>query len=416
MESGSTIRDAGFGPNQHEVGSGATKESTDRALEIIRSGTVEITHEAELKALLNENRPLLVKCGFDPTAPDMHIGHAVLLRKMRQFQDLGHKVVFLIGDVTATIGDPTGRNAARPPVSWIEIAISANEFKKQCFTILDTKTQIVLNSELWDPSTEDLLRLMATTTVSQMLERDDFKKRFDNEQPIHLHEFMYPLFQAMDSVKLEADIELGGTDQKFNLLMGRTLQRHFGQKPQVCITMPIITGLDGVNKMSKSLGNHIGLAEPASVQFAKLMSISDETMVEWRRAFSLPNPTEEHPKEQKKEMAHQIVEMIHGYIEADRAFVDWELQFELRQEPEMETVSVAIVHDGSVIRLDRLLVLAGMTSSNTIANRWIKDGALSIDGVKQTSNKFTVPSFPMTVVVKLGRNWKRVEINASVAE
>src|SRR5271157_1180535 len=400
MDSRSTIRDAELGPNQHEVGSGSTKESAHRALEIIRSGTVEITHEAELLALLQENRPLIVKCGFDATAPELHLGHAVLLRKMRQFQDLGHKVVFLIGDVTATIGDPTGRNAARPPVSWVEIAINANEFKKQCFTILDTKTIVLYNSELWDPSTEDLLRLMATTTVSQMLERDDFKKRFNEEQPIHLHELMYPLLQAMDSVMLNADIELGGTDQKFNLLQGRALQRHKGKKPQVCITMPIITGLDGVNKMSKSLGNHIGLLEPSSSMFAKLMSISDETMVEWRRALSLPDPTEEHPKEQKKEMAHAIVEMLHGYIEADRAFVDWELQFELKQEPEMETITVP------KDRIDRVIVSAGLAPSNSDANRMIRAGAVSVDGEKVLDNKFELPE---SFVLKLGRNWKRVK-------
>jgi tyrosyl-tRNA synthetase len=373
---------------------------TDRALEIIRSGTVEITHEAELGALLQENRPLTVKCGFDPTAPDMHLGHAVLLLKLRQFQDLGHKVVFLVGDLTATIGDPTGRNAQRPPISRVKIAENAASFKKQCFTILDsTKTEIVYNSELWSPSIEDLLKLMATTTVSQMLERDDFKKRFDAEQPIHLHELMYPLLQAMDSVKLTADVELGGTDQKLNLLMGRTLQRHFGKKPQVCVTMPIINGLDGVNKMSKSLGNHVGLTEAPSSQFAKLMSVSDEMMVQFRQALSLPDPTEEHPKEQKKEMAHAIVEMLHGCIEADRAFVDWELQFELKQEPEMETVTVP--RD----RLDRVIVSAGLAASNSDANRMIKSGAVSVNGAKAVDNKFELPE---CFVLKLGRNWKRV--------
>jgi tyrosyl-tRNA synthetase len=361
---------------------------------------VEITHEAELLALLQENRPLVVKCGFDATAPELHLGHAVLLRKMRQFQDLGHKVVFLIGDVTATIGDPTGRNAARPPVSWVEIAINANEFKKQCFTILDTKTIVLYNSELWDPSTEDLLRLMATTTVSQMLERDDFKKRFNEEQPIHLHELMYPLLQAMDSVMLNADIELGGTDQKFNLLQGRALQRHKGKKPQVCITMPIITGLDGVNKMSKSLGNHVGLLEPSSSMFAKLMSVSDVTMVEWRRALSLPDPTENHPKEQKKELAHQIVTMLHGSIMADRAFVDWERHFEQGQEPEMETVTVQ--RD----RLDKVLVSAGLAASNSEANRMIQAGAVSVDGVKTQDNKAELPD---SFTLRMGRNWKRVK-------
>jgi tyrosyl-tRNA synthetase len=245
-----------------------------------------------------------------------------------------------------------------------------------------------------------MLRLMATTTVSQMLEREDFKKRFNEEQPIHLHELMYPLLQAMDSVMLTADIELGGTDQKFNLLQGRALQRHKGQKPQVCITMPIITGLDGVNKMSKSLGNHVGLLEPSSSMFAKIMSISDDTMVEWRRVLCLPDPTEEHPKEQKKEMAHQIVEMLHGSIMADRAFVDWEMQFELKQEPEMETVKVP------KDRLDRVIVSAGLAPSNSDANRMIKAGAVQVDGVKVTNLLFELPE---SFVLKLGRNWKRVK-------
>jgi tyrosyl-tRNA synthetase len=400
MESGSTIRDAGFGPDQHKVGSRSTEESAHRALNLIRSGTVEITHEAELLALLQENRPLIVKCGFDPTAPDLHLGHAVLLRKMRQFQDLGHQIVFLIGDFTATIGDPTGRNAQRPPVSWTQIALNSASFKKQVFTILDEKkTWIEYNAE-WAPSTEDLIRLMATTTVSQMLERDDFKKRFDNEQPIHLHELVYPILQGFDSVKLKADVELGGTDQKFNLLMGRVIQRHFNQKPQVCITMPIINGLDGVNKMSKSLGNHVGLIEPPASMFAKLMSISDETMIQFRHALTTMPDSDEHPKEQKKALASEIVWMLHSQHAASKARFDWEQQFEQHQQPEMETVTV------SRDRLDKVIVSTGLASSNSEANRMIQAGAVQVDGVKATDNKVELPE---SFVLKLGRNWKRVK-------
>ena len=327
---------------------------------------------------------------------------------MRQFQDLGHEVVFVIGDFTAAIGDPTGRNSQRSALSQIEIERNAAAFLEQVFLILDAKKTRVERNSQWFRSPQDLVKLMATHTLSQMLEREDFSKRFEGEQPIHLHELLYPLLQGFDSVALEADVELGGTDQTFNLHAGRELQRQHGQRPQVIITMPIIVGTDGVNKMSKSLGNHIGLAEAASSQFAKLMSVSDETATQFRHALTSLSDAGGHPKMLKKAMAHAVVAMLHGPVEAFRAQDEWERQHERREQPEMETVTV------SESRLDRILVAAGLAKSNTEAGRMIQAGAVSVDGTKQLSNKFSIPE-SSTVVLRLGRNWKRVQI-ASVVE
>lgn len=403
MESRGTIRDAGFGPDQHEVGSGATKESADRALRqlnVLGHGTVEITHAGEFLELLRENRPLKVKCGFDPTAPDLHLGHAVLLLKLRQFQDWGHQVIFVVGDFTASIGDPTGRNALRPPLSWEEIHRNAKTFKDQVFKILDESKTKIINNSAFFKTPQHLIQLMSTTTLSQMLEREDFSKRFNEEKPIQLHELVYPLLQGWDSVAIGADIELGGTDQTFNLLMGRALQRHEGQKPQVVITMPIINGTDSVNKMSKSLGNQISLNESPASMFAKVMSVSDETMIQWRHVLTTMPDSDEHPKQQKKALAQEIVWMLHSQHAASKALFDWEQQFEQRSQPEMKTVTV------SRNRLDKVLVAAGLAKSNTEANNLIKAGAVWIDGVKQSDNKFELPE---SFVLKLGRNWKRVE-------
>lgn len=384
-------------------------------LDNIRKNTVEILHESELQGLLNLGRTLVVKCGFDPTAPDLHLGHAVLLRKLRQVQDLGHHVVFVVGDFTASIGDPTGRNAQRPPLTKVEIDQNAETFQAQVFTILDKgKTSIVHNSTWLESSSRMLIELMASFTVSQMLEREDFSRRFRNEQPIHMHELVYPMLQGFDSVALAADIELGGTDQKFNLLMGRELQRQRGQKPQVVITMPIINGLDGVSKMSKSLGNHVGLAEAPSMQFGKLMSIPDDLMASFRRLLTdLPEGTG-HPKDQKKEMTHAVVTMLHGKEEADRAQTNWEVQFEQHGVPEMETIAVAMpleyFDEGWIIRLDKTLVAVGLSDSNSEANRMIKAGAVAVDGRKSTTNKFWVEHVPSEVILRNGRNWKRVSL------
>jgi tyrosyl-tRNA synthetase len=359
-----------------------------------------------LQELLKVSHRLRVKCGFDPTAPELHLGHAVLLRKMRQFQDLGHEVIFVIGDFTATIGDPTGRNAQRPALTQAQIEGNAQRFLSQAFLILDSnKTRVVKNSN-WFKTPGDLVKLMATHTLSQMLEREDFSKRFESEQPIHLHELLYPLLQGFDSVALQADVELGGTDQTFNLHAGRELQRQNGQRPQIIMTMPIINGTDGVSKMSKSLGNHIGLSETPDSQFAKIMSISDETAKQWRQVLTSLSDSEEHPKVLKKATALAIVAMLHGATAAFKAQDEWEAQHERGEQPEMETVKV------TVARLDKVLVASGLAKSNTEANRMIKAGAVAVDGAKQLDNKFTVPE---TAVLRLGRNWKRVQV-ASVVE
>jgi tyrosyl-tRNA synthetase len=368
---------------------------------------VEISHEAELADLFfNADRPLRIKCGFDPTAPELHLGHAVLLRKLRQFQDAGHIPVLIIGDFTAMIGDPTGRNAARPALSKEEIERNAAALEGQFFRVLDggKKFEVVRNSS-WFQDPGELVKLMATHTVSQLLEREDFSKRFNEEKPIHLHELLYPLLQGWDSVMVDADVEIGGTDQTFNLHMGRELQRSVGRKPQVIITMPIIPGIDG-QKMSKSLGNHVGITEFPASQFAKLMSFSDEAAAEVRRAFEI-NRVDGHPKQLKKWTAGLIVAMIHGPEAAQAAQEAWERQFERSEQPDMETVTVK--RD----RLDRVLVAAGLATSNTEAQRKIQEGAVWVDGIRQQDSRFllSVPS----AVLKLGRNWKRVEF-ASVVE
>jgi tyrosyl-tRNA synthetase len=378
------------------VGSGLAEESAPRT----------VSPEAELEdLLLKADRPLRIKCGFDPTAPELHLGHAVLLKKLRKFQDAGHLPVLIIGDFTAMIGDPTGRNAARPALSKEEIERNAEALEGQFFRILDggKPFKLVRNSE-WFQDPGALVKLMATHTVSQLLERDDFSKRFNEEKPIHLHELLYPLLQGFDSVMVEADVEIGGTDQTFNLHMGRELQRLHGQKPQVCITMPIIPGTDG-QKMSKSLGNHVALNEFPDSQFAKLMSFSDEDAAEVRRAFEISDVVG-HPKQLKKWTAGLIVAMLHGPEAADGAQTTWERQFEQREQPEMDTVTVK--RD----RLDRVLVSAGLATSNTEAQRKIREGAVSVNGVKQSDFRFEFPE-PLAVL-RLGRNWKRVEFASMV--
>lgn len=399
-----------------------TKDCMSGELEQLKRGVVEITSEAELVEMLQNGGALRVKCGFDPTAPDLHLGHAVLLRKLKQFQDWHHKVTIVIGDFTAAIGDPTGRNTLRPPLDRDEIASNAKQFVEQVLQILDKdKTCFAGNANWFDKQdSRKLLELMATQTVSQILEREDFSKRFDSEQPIHLHELVYPLLQGFDSVMLHADIEIGGTDQKFNLHMGRELQRKHGQKPQVVMTMPIINGIDGVQKMSKSLGNHIGLRESAADKFGKLMSIPDDLIAPYRRLLTdLPEPGEEHPMLLKKQTAHDIVRQFHGDEEADRVLQAWVHQFQQRGTPEMETVDVKAgdmvqYDDGWLVRVDQLLVSAGLASSKAEANRKIKEGAVTVDGNpcgREHSFRVWVPdSFPVARVLRLGRKWKRVQI------
>src|SRR5262245_25045843 len=314
----------------------------DGAIEMVRRGAVELIDQAELRRKLESGRKLRVKLGLDPTAPDLHLGHTVVINKLRHFQELGHQVQFLIGDFTGMIGDPTGKNQTRPPLSREQILANAQSYRDQAFKILDPeRTQILFNSEWSDKlGAEGIIRLAAKYTVSQLLERDDFSRRFREEKPIAVHELLYPLMQGYDSVAMKADVELGGTDQKFNLLVGRELQRAWGQEPQCILTMPLLEGLDGKEKMSKSLGNYVGIAEPPREIFGKLMSISDELM--WRYiellSFSPPSETkkwkEEHPRDVKVRFAKEIVARFHSKAAADAAEADFDSRFRRGETPE----------------------------------------------------------------------------------
>jgi tyrosyl-tRNA synthetase len=363
--------------------------SPEEQLGIIKRGTVEIIEEEELLKKLKEGRPLRVKAGFDPTAPDLHLGHTVLLQKLRQFQQLGHEVYFVIGDFTAMIGDPTGRSETRPPLSREEVLENAKTYEHQVFKILDPeKTNIVFNSTwLSELGTEGIIKLAGKYTVARMLERDDFSKRFKEGIPIYIHEFIYPLLQGYDSVFLKADVELGGTDQKFNLLVGRDLQRAFGQEPQVCITLPLLVGLDGVRKMSKSYQNYIAIQEEPESMFGKIMSISDDLM--WDYYTLLTDYTEEeienfkknlHPMEAKKKLAHYIVERFHGKEQADRALEFFVKTFSQREFP--EDAPIIEVPYGLKRRAYELLFELGIESSKNSARRVVEGGGLRINGTK----------------------------------
>jgi tyrosyl-tRNA synthetase len=371
----------------------------DEQLTYLKKGSAEIIREADLRAKLEKSRttgkPLRVKLGMDPTAPDLHLGHTVVLRKLKHFQDLGHTAIFLIGDFTGMIGDPTGRSVTRPPLTPEQIEENAETYKAQVFKILDPqKTVIDFNRRWFEKFTaDDFIRLMAKYTVSQLLEREDFHKRFREEKPIALHELLYPLVQGYDSVALDADVELGGTDQKFNLLVGRELQRAYGQESQVVLTTPILEGLDGVQKMSKSLGNAIGIHEPPLEMYGKVMSISDEMM--WRYYELLTDvqvadiekmKREVHPMQAKKDLAQRIVADFHSAEAAAKAAEDWTKQFQKDEVPEdVEEVAVALTeiggfvytNDGRVnVRADRLLVRCGLAVSISDAGRKIKEGAV----------------------------------------
>ncbi|MGH9586296.1 MAG: tyrosine--tRNA ligase [Acidobacteriaceae bacterium] len=376
----------------------------DEQLDLLQKGAAEIIRVSDLRERLEKSRqtgtPLRVKAGFDPTAPDLHLGHTVLMRKLKHFQDLGHQVIFLVGDYTSLIGDPTGRNVTRKPLSREQIDQNAKTYTDQVFRILDReKTEVRFNSEWLGKLTfEDIIRLAAKFTVSQMLERDDFHKRFQNEQPISLHEMLYPLAQGYDSVALKADVELGGTDQKFNLLAGRELQRDFGQPSQIVLMTPIIEGLDGVQKMSKSLNNAIGIHEPPQEMYGKLMSISDELM--WRYWELLTDLRQSeidqmradvaddklHPMDAKKRLARTIVAGFHSEEAARAADENWARQFQQKSDDVegLEEVRVSAAGlgrdaDGRV-RLSKLLTLAGLAASSSEADRKIKEGACRIDG------------------------------------
>ncbi len=363
--------------------------SPEEQLKLLKQGTVEIIEEEELLEKLKEGRPLRIKAGFDPTAPDLHLGHTVLLQKLRQFQLLGHEVYFVIGDFTAMIGDPTGRSETRPPLSREQVLENAKTYEHQVFKVLlPEKTNIVFNSTwLSTLGTEGLIKLAGQYTVARMLERDDFSKRFKEGNPIYIHEFLYPLLQGYDSVFLKADVELGGTDQKFNLLVGRDLQRTFGQKPQVCITMPLLVGLDGVRKMSKSYGNYVGITEEPNHMFGKLMSISDELM--WDYYLLLTDYSQEeieefkknlHPMEAKKRLAHYIVSRYHSKESADKALEFFEKTFSQREFP--EDAQIIKVPAGYRQRAYEFLFELGIEASKNSARRLIEGGGLKINGQK----------------------------------
>ena len=385
----------------------------------IKKGSAEIIRESELRAKLEKSlasgTPLRVKAGFDPTAPDLHLGHTVLLRKLKHFQDLGHTVIFLIGDFTGMIGDPTGRSVTRPPLSAEDIMRNAKTYMAQVFKILSSKTtEVRFNSEWFDKlKSADWIRLAAKFTVSQMLEREDFHKRFEEEKPIAMHELLYPLAQGYDSVALKADVELGGTDQKFNLLMGRELQRSFGQESQVVLTTPIIEGLDGVQKMSKSLGNAIGIQEAPLEMYGKLMSISDEMM--WRYYELLTDvqvaeieklKSATHPMDSKKDLARRIVTDFHSAEAAGKAGEDWAQQFQKGGVPD-EVEEIDVEAESDKIKLDKLLARSGLADSVTDAGRKIKQKSVKLNG-EVVTDPLTSLSNNESVTLQVGRKIKKV--------
>ena len=393
------------------------------AMDIIRRGADEVLIEAELIAKLKQNRPLNIKAGFDPTAPDLHLGHTVVLNKMRQLQDMGHRIQFLIGDFTGMIGDPTGKNTTRPPLTREQVEANAKSYAEQVFKILDpAKTEICFNSTWLNALGADgMLKLAASITVARMLERDDFKKRFANNQPIAVHEFMYPLMQGYDSVAMETDIELGGTDQKFNLLMGRMLQEQHGQKPQCVIMMPLLEGLDGVNKMSKSLGNYIGIAEPANDIFGKVMSISDTLMWRYFELLSL-RPLAEiaqlkqeaeagaNPRNIKVQLAQELVARFHSQAAAEAALADFEARFKQNALPD-DMPELTLTAGAAGLAIGQVLKEAGLVASTSEAMRMIDGGGVKADGEKVTDKKQVLLA-GCTVVLQVGkRKFARVTLD-----
>jgi tyrosyl-tRNA synthetase len=397
--------------------------SKNETLSILSRGAEEILRESELEERLKLGRPLRVKAGFDPTAPDLHLGHTVLINKLRQFQDLGHEVIFLIGDFTGMIGDPSGKSATRPALTVEEVKANAETYKEQIFKILDPeKTRVEFNSRWMNQmDAADLIKLAARHTVARMLERDDFNKRYSANQPIAIHEFLYPLVQGYDSVALEADVELGGTDQKFNLLVGRQLQESFGQKPQIVLTMPLLEGLDGVQKMSKSLNNYIGITEPPFEIFGKLMSISDELMWRYFELLSL-RPIAEveqfrqevaqgaNPRDIKIKLALEIIERYHSKAAAEKAHQEFIQRFQHGALPEdMPEFKLGLGKDG--LSIGHLLKQSGLTASTSEAMRMIKQGAVKLDGEKVTDRE-TVFTKAGSFVVQVGkRKFARITLS-----
>ena len=362
------------------------------AIELIKRGTDALLLEVELIERLKSGRPLRVKAGFDPTAPDLHLGHTVLINKLRHFQELGHRVQFLIGDFTGMIGDPSGKNTTRPPLSREQIMDNARTYQDQVFKILDPgKTEICFNSTWMDKlGAADMIRLASHQTVARMLERDDFAKRYGSNQPIAIHEFLYPLVQGYDSVAMKADVELGGTDQRFNLLMGRELQKHYGQPPQCVVMMPLLEGLDGVNKMSKSLGNYIGISEAPKEIFGKTMSVSDVLRWRYYDLLSFRSSTEiaalkravedgRNPRDVKVMLAQELVARFHGARAAEEALADFEARFQRNAIPE-DLPEVTIVAGSEGLALFQVLKQAGLTGSTSEAMRMIEQGAVRLNG------------------------------------
>jgi tyrosyl-tRNA synthetase len=389
-------------------------------LNVIKRGCDELLVEEEMAAKLRTGAVLRVKAGFDPTAPDLHLGHTVLLNKMRQFQELGHQVIFLIGDFTGMIGDPTGKNATRPPLSREEIEDNARTYKDQVFKILDpAKTEIAFNSTWFDAmSAADLIRLAARHTVARMLERDDFGKRYNANQPIAIHEFLYPLVQGYDSVALRSDIELGGTDQKFNLLVGRELQRQYGQASQCILTMPLLEGLNGVTKMSKSLGNYVGINEPPDQMFGKLMSISDELMWRYIELLSFEPMTVvdkwkaevvggRNPRDIKVGLAQEIVARFHDKAAANKALANFEARFKQGEIPDdMPEHTIALGSEPML--LTQLLKRVGLTASTSEAMRMIEQGGVRIDGERVSDKTIQLPKGRPLVLQVGKRKFARV--------
>ena len=391
-------------------------------LKIIKRGAEELLVEAELVEKLKLGRPLRIKLGMDPTAPDLHLGHTVVINKLRQFQDLGHHVQFLIGDFTGMIGDPTGKNATRPPLSREQIAANASTYKAQVFKILDPeRTEILFNSEWCDKlGSAGMIRIASTYTVARMLERDDFSKRYQGNQPIAIHEFLYPLMQGYDSVAMKSDVELGGTDQKFNLLVGRELQKHHGQPAQCILTMPLLEGLDGVNKMSKSMGNYIGITEAPTDMFGKLMSVSDELMWRYLNLLSFESletiagwkaevQAGRNPRDIKVLLAKEIITRFHSRADADRAEADFDARFRQGALPE-DIPDVALPSGGKSMPIAQVLKAAGLNASTSEALRMIEQGGIRMDG-ERVSDKALQLAPGTTVVLQVGkRKFARVTV------
>jgi len=390
----------------------------------IKRGAEEILLEDEILEKLKQGKPLKIKAGFDPTAPDLHLGHTVLINKLRQFQQLGHEVIFLIGDFTGMIGDPTGKNVTRKPLSQEDVLANAETYKEQVFKILDpAKTRVEFNSTWMEPlGAAGMLKLASRQTVARMMERDDFKKRYAGGQAIAIHEFMYPLVQGWDSVALEADVELGGTDQKFNLLMGRELQKAEGQRPQTVLMMPLLEGLDGVQKMSKSLGNYIGITDTPNDMFGKIMSISDDLM--WRYYQLLSFKPLEHidelkakvaeganPRDVKIELAKELIARFHDEAAAEGAHQEFINRFQKGALPDDLAELTIASADGGVIAIANLLKEAGLVSSTSEAMRMIKQGAVKIDGEKVSDNKLAISAGSEAVYQVGKRKFAKVTVS-----